>query len=271
MPFSGPSRRFEPVRPFDPYAFDQALTREEDAAKPRLPEARIDTSLMDSQNRDVERSEAGRAQLAMTPGVMEGMAPGGQGGVADSPYLEPRSFQQYGKQYSYDPMAAAKAEGATAGARETSVDEARFSALKKIPGFSELQAGRMVYGRAGTSTDEEQEPFRRAMAEYSTNPNLATRKALFMAGGRSSDLLSFRLPEDEQFTKGGNTPERGTPEYEAMLGREMDVRNAHDLTPGFAPKKDRVRVVTHTDGTQYELNEETNTLTPLTLPGGAPQ
>lgn len=180
MPFSGPQRRYQAVRPFDPYTFADALDRAEPAQPRSYGGGGIRTDLLEEDNRHREYDEAAAAELAMTPGVRRGMS------VGDSPLLH--SFRRGGQDYTYSPQAAGVDEGTIAGTRANTEADVRFRALSQMPGFDEKSAARLVYGRSQMAEEQDAMPVRNAIAEYMRTP---TRELAAKAIQLGANLNSF--------------------------------------------------------------------------------
>jgi hypothetical protein len=222
MGFRGPNRGIDTAAITAPYrlrreeeetAFENAMRRAEQGN-------RASQILGQSIERDESRragEEAGRARLAMTPGVREGGG-GSRWGmtVADSPALRPRSFRQFGRDYSFDPVAAGEQEGAARGVMQNTEESTRMDALKRIPGLSPRMASRMVYGRTGVMDEEDPSVLRTALSEYLRAPSREAAAKAIEAGANANTFPDrFFLPESDQ------PPRRGTPEYMAMRRAEL--------------------------------------------------
>lgn len=247
MPFRGPSRGIDTSVLLTPYnlqreqeqtAFDRAMQQAEMAQ-------RASRSMGGSWNRiqdDNRANEAGQARLAMTPGVREGGAASRWGmSVADSPALQPRSFNQYGKSYSYDPAMDATAQGEGEAVKQSTAEQTRVAALARVPGISSSMASRMVYGRSGVLDPEgNASEMRQRIAEYIQNPSREAAARAIQAGANLNQFPD-RFARVQQDPQGGELPIRpeapieGTPEWYDMkrkLGtietdqyqREADIR-----------------------------------------------
>lgn len=223
MGFRGPSRGFDRAALTLP--LEMRREREQDAFSQALQRAelgnRASQIMGQSLERDQERragEEAGRARLAMTPGVRQGGA-GSRWGrtVADSPALQPRSFRQFGQDYTFDPAAVGEAEGAARGVAQNTEEATRMEALKRIPGLTPRQASRLVYGRTGVMDEEDPSVLRTALSEYLRTPSREAAARAIEAGASANTFPDrFFLPEGEA------EPRRGSPEYMAMRRAELE-------------------------------------------------
>lgn len=223
MGFRGPSRGIDTTA----FTLPIKLQREQDqdAFSRALQMAELGNRASSIMGQGIERDqerrageEAGRARLAMTPGVRQGGAGSRWGmSVADSPALQPRSFRQFGQDYSFDPVAAGEAEGAASGVAQNTEESTRMEALKRIPGLSPRQASRMVYGRTGVMDEADPSVMRTALSEYLRAPSREAAARAIEAGASANTFPDrYFLPEGEA------EPRRGSPEYMAMRRAELE-------------------------------------------------
>ena len=218
MPFRGPSRLYQPPGPSE--ALAQALDAEE-ASRARRESASspgVRTDYAEFQARMADQMEGGKAELAMTPGVRRG--------VADSAGLN--TFQRYGDSYTYDPQGAANQAGAVAGARETAQNKAKYDSLVAIPGISQKNAARIVYGRSGIMDADEEDSYKAAMSDYmrvagSGDPAAARAAASkVLEHGGSLDMFRDRFMGEEKPTFQKTTGPHGEIGRMNMLTGEVE-------------------------------------------------
>lgn len=227
MPYSGPGRGIDTAAILLPYnlrrqeeetAFDRSMRQAEQANR---ASSIMGESIARNQAQQ-ERTEAGRAELAMTPGVSQGgVSSWNRPSVADSPALQPRSFQRYGQSYTYDPTGAATVQGAAEATRQTTAESQRLENLKKVPGITPTMAARIVYGRTGMEDPEgEKTALRTALGAYLANPSREAAVAAVQAGADLNPFMDKFLRDEPR------VPVRGTPEYMAMRQQELEQEDA---------------------------------------------
>jgi hypothetical protein len=233
MPFRGPSRGVDTSTLLAPYNMqrDQEQTLFDRSMAQADLAQRASRSMGDSWNRIQDRNdqqEEGRARMAMTPGVRAGGGASRWGtGVADSPFLQPRTFDRYGQSYSYDPAMAAGEAGAATGVQQNTEESTRMGALKGIPGITPRMAARMVYGRTGVMDDEDPSVLRSALAEYVRTPSRDAASRAIEAGANLNQFpdrfLGVERGPTGELPIRPEAPVRGTPPYYDMLRQEGNI------------------------------------------------
>lgn len=219
-------RGYELEREADETAFNRNLRLADHGATI----SRIFGDSVERVDQERARQEQTRGRLAMTPGVSKPGGPPRMRSVADTPLMQSssRTFSAGGESYRYDPIQAEE-EGAQG---EVAADEIRNKAklrdLMSIPGVNQKMASRMVYGRemASVVNEERQTGMSTALAAYLKNPSAETVAAAVAAG---ASLNQFPDRIIAKMTGTPMAPERGTPEYEAMIGREDRMRTDNDI------------------------------------------
>lgn len=234
MPWNGPSRDYSrgPAQDFQ---------LEQGARDDSLAQAMKQAELAQSGGRDLraqlERldatqtsSEAGRARLAMTPGVSRGGAVNMRS-TANSPVMtnSAQSFSQFGQDYSYDPIVAGETEGTARAAGEVAGDRTRYDALQRIPGVSQRDARRIVYGRSGVLDEpdaSDPNDMHTALAAYLQDPSIERAAHAVQVGaspGQFPSSVMFKH-DNRTLTRPADAPVQGTPEYYDMLQKDEDIR-----------------------------------------------
>lgn len=192
MPYSGPRRRYEV--PDQQSVLDRVMALGGNRANTYggSPVAAgnggrpvsIDTSYQDEQ----DRMDAGRARLAMTPGVVQG----GSTATYEDPHSplnqsDSTHFSQFGEDYSYDPTAAAAVQGRSEATAQNEADKVRYNALMTTAGITPRQAARLVYGR-GDILDTDPTELRTALAQYERDPSRDTAASAITVGASPSQF-----------------------------------------------------------------------------------
>lgn len=276
--FQGPGRAFgvpevhgfEQELEIEKNRFDQALARQS-SANQAASGFGASVARADAQERE---DQAGQQALAMTPGVSRGgstattSTPGSPLNTGSS-----SSFQRYGNMYSYDANAAATQKGMDAGTAATTAQDVHYQALQKIPGISQKQASKLVYGRDRILDEGEDDAVRQANAAYTRNPSRETAADAVALGAKMNEFPDRFLKMN---TDGSGydqplkppTPARGSEDYYRMLDRERGIQSryrqeetdarltqAADLKPD---QRDRYRTVYGPKGEIGRQDLETN-------------
>lgn len=233
MPFRGPSRAYG-LGPGGDYELERQAKNDEFAHALEL--ASQGQSVSRDWGNAVARNEAnqtamdaGRARLAMTPGVSRGGSTATHS-VADSPLMQGSSseFSQFGENYSYDPIVAAEQEGRSSGTATATAEQTRYDALQKIPGVKPRDAAKIVYG---LTQPDPNDPMHTALATYLRTPTRETAAAAVQLGA-SLNQFPDRFGRIKQDAMGGELPERpvapvfGSSEYFDAIQKEEDIRVA---------------------------------------------
>ena len=164
------------------------------------------------QARQDERDYTGQ-QLAMTPGVRAGGSTATIGQSDSSLNVGAgHPFTRYGKDYTFDPTMAGTEKGQEVGAEQTAADQARYDALRRLPGFSDRMAAREVYGRSGIMDMPDPHDTRAALAAYMQHPSRDTAANVLTQGGNASIF-----PAPNMFNADGTLKAPMTPQQELAL------------------------------------------------------
>ncbi len=237
MAWNGPSRDYArgPIEDeqTERVARDDAFEQSLKSADLALSAGRDLRAQLDRIDATQTATEAGRARLAMTPGVTTGGSVATRS-VADSPLMQGASshFTQFGQDYAYDPMAAAETEGAASGTAANAADRTRYEALQRIPGIKQRDAAKIVYGKTGVlDQPDPTDPndMHTALARYLREPTRENAALAVQVGAQPGQFPS-RFAPVKSAPGGGELPEHplapieGTPEYYEMLQKREDIQ-----------------------------------------------